>query len=220
MPVQGQVALDVGALGQRVPVAPDRVADHPVPDPDRPVGGITLVGAVGGGVGRLQQVGADVGGREVVDGQMPGLQQQQRPGGVDHSDAVQEGPHAARVRLGPDRMIAAGAVPGHDREVAVLQGVGQGAPPVRRCGGLSHSALSWSRSRPCPSVPQPAVYSGCQRSTAVTRGSHHLRHRRTASSTTVLPKLGGLTEPGISFAPPPLEEYAACGRQRASWVWS
>jgi len=119
-PIDGQVALDVGTLGQRVLVAPDGVADHPVTDRDRPVGGVTLVRAVGGGVGRLQQLGADVLGWEVVDGQVPGLQQQQRPGGVDDGHAVQEGPHAAGIGLGPDGLVAAGAVAGHGRELAVL----------------------------------------------------------------------------------------------------
>jgi hypothetical protein len=73
LPVPGVVA----AGGRRrlywlvpgtVLVAPDGVAGDPVADDDRPVGGVALVGAVGGGVGRLQQVGADVLGWEVVDG--------------------------------------------------------------------------------------------------------------------------------------------------------
>jgi hypothetical protein len=136
LPVPGVVA----AGGRRrlywlvpgtVLVAPDGVAGDPVADDDRPVGGVALVGAVGGGVGRLQQVGADVLGWEVVDGQVHGLQQQ-RPGGVDHGDVAQEGPHAARGRRGPDGVVAAGTVTGHGLEVAALQGVGHGRSPGSR----------------------------------------------------------------------------------------
>src|SRR5215211_2139394 len=77
-------------------VAPDGVSGNPLADPDRPVAGIALVREVGPGVARLQQLGTHVLGWEVVDRQVLGLKQQQRP--VESTTATPS--RKARTRRG------------------------------------------------------------------------------------------------------------------------
>ena len=124
VPVQRQVAADVGAAGQRVGVAPDGVLGDPVADRHRPVGRVALERAVGPPAGRCQQVHADVGDGDVVDRQVLGLEQQQGSGGVHQRHTAEHGPDPPGGRLDPDAGGAGRPVRKLDR--LVFEGFGHG----------------------------------------------------------------------------------------------
>src|SRR5947209_12166434 len=70
---EGLVAGDRGGVAFGLGVGPDGVGELAAVRVDRPVRGTALVGAAGTGVALLQQVLADVGGRDVVAVRQAGL---------------------------------------------------------------------------------------------------------------------------------------------------
>src|SRR5690349_21734901 len=79
---EGLVAGDGGGVAFGLGVGPDGVGELAAVRVDGPVGGRALVGAVGVRVARLEQVLADVGGRDIEAVRQAGLGQQQRAGGL------------------------------------------------------------------------------------------------------------------------------------------
>src|SRR5262249_30705340 len=86
-----QVAADGGGVAFGLRVGPDGVGELAVARGDRPVGRRALVGAYGVLVALLQQVLADVGGRDVEAVRQAGLGEQQRAGRLgQHGTAEQD----------------------------------------------------------------------------------------------------------------------------------
>ena len=77
VPVERGVLAEVERILVRLRVAPDGIRRATVADDDVPVAGRALPRAEADRVDRLQELGPDVGERQVVDGQMVALQQQQ-----------------------------------------------------------------------------------------------------------------------------------------------
>ena len=87
---------------ERLLVGPDGVLAHVVADAQRPVRGVALERAVRRRLRALEQVGVDVGERDVGHRQDPGLVQQVRAGRVEHERVADERAQAAAVGLEED----------------------------------------------------------------------------------------------------------------------
>ena len=125
VPVEGDVPGDVGARVDRLRVVPDRVLGDPVADADREVARLALARAGGVLVRRLEQVVADVLQREVVDGEMALLEEDQDA--VRVGDGLAAEHHADALDRRFDRDDLAGPRPRDHRHVHVLDGLGHGA---------------------------------------------------------------------------------------------
>jgi hypothetical protein len=100
--VERDVAANLFGLGERLLVGPDGVLRDPLIDPQAPVGGIALEGAVGAVLAGLHQVHAHVRLGQVVDRRMPRLVQDQRPVAVGDRYAVEAHLHPAGRGLDGD----------------------------------------------------------------------------------------------------------------------
>jgi len=89
-------ATDQRGVVPRLLVCPGDVGDDAVAGRGRPVGRLSLVGAVGAGAAG-GELGANVAGRQVVAGGQHGLEQQRGPGRLGQHVAVQFHPDLARA---------------------------------------------------------------------------------------------------------------------------
>ena len=103
--VEGDEALDLGALGDREPVGPGDVGDQAIADVGRPVRGDALVRALRGGVAVLEQLDADIGEGQVAAHRQVGLEQQAGPGRLGEHHAVELDAHVARAVEDVDSVV-------------------------------------------------------------------------------------------------------------------
>jgi hypothetical protein len=75
VPIERDEILDRCHLVKGIGIAPDRVFGHLVAGCDRPIGGCAFIGAEGVMIRRGHQIETHIGAREVVDRQMPCLEQ-------------------------------------------------------------------------------------------------------------------------------------------------
>src|SRR4029077_20796983 len=94
VPVEGDAIRDGRRPRQDLGVAPDLVLGDLAADADRPVARVTLEGAVRRVLGRLEQVEADVGAREVPDRQVTRLVEERDVAGIDDGLTAEDTPHA------------------------------------------------------------------------------------------------------------------------------
>src|SRR5580693_3352152 len=57
---EAEMALDLGAFRDRVGIGPDEVGEHPVPDLDRIIAGLALIGAARDALARREKVHAHI----------------------------------------------------------------------------------------------------------------------------------------------------------------
>src|SRR5882724_5397934 len=131
VPVEGQVAGDVGAGGNRLRIAPGRIRDPGLADLQGIVARRALVRALRARRARLEQSLVDIRQRKVIDRQVVGFVEQQAGARVGHGGAA--GRHAQPLRRGHGEDGVAGL------EVVLDDAVEHGiVRPAAAQMGLSH----------------------------------------------------------------------------------